>query len=255
MAKERDGMRRAGVAVAERDARRAEMKKAKDRKNDKVVQDRSRILFSDRDGMIVFTNFKVGYTSINQVLPKKGWSTEIRLPEHRPLLREKRHYIKTFVYREPQSRLVSYYKNWIVDKAPDYVAPGGTGNHGFLNIKRFFPKSVAKQFYTASHEELCSREFFEMWLENLQYSWHRDRHTQPQHLIYSDFALGIEDMAYVVPLPKLGEWMTKRLELDIGVGNRSHSEELAHFYGEKLSDFARFVYVRDYKDFVGTERL
>ena len=65
-------MRRAGVAVAERDARRAEMKKAKDRKNDKVVQDRSRILFSDRDGMIVFTNFKVGYTSINQVLPKKG---------------------------------------------------------------------------------------------------------------------------------------------------------------------------------------
>jgi hypothetical protein len=74
-------------------------------------------------------------------------------------------------------------------------------------------------------------------------------------LIYSDFALGIEDMAYVVPLPKLGEWMTKRLELDIGVGNRSHSEELAHFYGEKLSDFARFVYVRDYKDFVGTERL
>jgi hypothetical protein len=228
----------------------------KKEKREKIDQERSRILFSDADQMIVFTNFKVGFTSLNQTLPKLGWSTEIRAADkQRPLMRERRRYVKAFIYRDPAERLVSYYKNWIIDKAPDYVAPGGSGNHGFQNIKRFFPKQLTRAFYEATQEELRSKAFFESWLENLQYSWHRDRHTQPQHMIYTEFALGIEDMRYVVPLPKLNDWMKEKLRVELPTGNRSNSQEVSHFLTGKVQDFTRFVYVRDYRDFVGTEKL
>ena len=208
---------------------------------------RSRIIYSEEEKVVFFTNHKVGFSSLNACLSGSGFSKDIRDESAAAKAGGFAGYKKVLVYRHPFERFRSFYADWIVDKGRLH------GNRRVNWIYRLMranvPGEVVDRFLAAEPAEKASRDMLELFLSYYPEFYMKNSHTRPQHCIYSRSGISIDDFDIIVGLDELAGVIRDMFGLELEALNsssRSTIEDALRI--DKVDAVCGALYQRDFVD-------
>jgi hypothetical protein len=197
---------------------------------------RSRYLINHKEKFIVFVNFKCGFTAINSAAARnQDIDTSIINPakfQQWLLNNDISQFLCYFISRNPLSRLVSYYYNWIVVKNEVFFYKkinSDVKNKHFENLKNVMTIEDYCLIAGATSKQKVSPEMFTLFLKYLPEFFMLDPHTMPQHNLFS--AAGM-----------------KFSEIDRVIDNSDMANELSALLGKKIPQLNMSAYTETSPD-------
>ena len=169
---------------------------------------RSRYIYNPRRRSMLLVNYKCGFTSVTSALESSPeWKMDIKNPiPARKAYESGRFdgYDFHVVTRDPGSRVISYYWNWLVEKDETFVGPYAGKNRHFAMLERVATTDDYRSFVELGAEGRATPAGFALWLRWLPTLWPLDAHLWPQHLIFHEMGLAA-DQVNQWPTSQLGE--------------------------------------------------
>lgn len=212
---------------------------------------RSRYLYNDVRRSVLLVNYKCGFTSVTDALgDDPAWKMDIKNPEPAAAAFESGRfdgYDVHMVARDPETRILSYYWNWLVEKDETFEGPFAGTNRHFRILRDTATDSEYQTFVTAGQEGRKTPEMFDLWLRWLPTLWQRDAHLWPQYLIYDDLGLSVNDI-HQWPLASLGRLLKHFGATEQDNDNQTGASRRTELYTDQFHKVVRHIYRRDFDE-------
>ena len=202
-----------------------------------------RYFYSAQRRIVLAANLKCGYATLNGALTKASDSTGFHCatdPKANVQTAER----AIFFVREPKSRFLSFYRNWIIKRVP-----GDAGVQTvFRNIEKWFSSRDFQRLAEATTEEKSNPEFFQFFLHRLGPLVMLERHTAPQFWLYQIYGIDLDAFTEVYDFKE-----NTRILVELGIYARIENRgdpQATEGLGENalLDEFCRIIYSRDYAE-------
>ena len=200
---------------------------------------RSRVILNIKKRTLILVNYKCGFSALNDYLSPNWIRVHPRISPIICLLFKK--WLKiVFVYRDPEDRFISFYRNWMIKR----LHRDGASQNPFIKLLKENSNNSDVALYLENLESKKPDLLIDEFMKVFHTIYNLDGHTRQQvDLMRQNFVQ--EEEVVCVNIKDISSYFMEFFLEDIGVSNISKNTSIE--LTEQQKQVIKNLYVDDYK--------